>query len=78
MVLCFLCSSLVENEVSNPILLYCGCCPFQVDVIQEPGAHIDQLTIPKSKVVLCTKRMRTSTMATSWEVKQWLPNVTDN
>ena len=44
-------SLLVENEANNPILLYCGCCPFQVDVAQETGTHMDLLTILKSKVV---------------------------
>ena len=48
---CFICSSLVENEVSNPILIYYGCCTFQVHVVQEPGTHMDQLTILKSKVI---------------------------
>ena len=48
---CFLCNLLVENEGNNPILLYCGRCPFQVDVAQETGTHMDQLTILKYKVV---------------------------
>ena len=69
-------SLLVENEANNPILLYCGCCPFQVDVAQETGTHMDLLTILKSKVVWDTNRIRTSTMAMSWKVKQWLPSIT--
>ena len=32
-------------------LFYCVCYPCQVDMVHEPDAHMDQLTILKSKVV---------------------------
>ena len=41
---------MIENEVCNPLLLYCGCFPFQVDLVQESDAHMNQLTILNPKL----------------------------